>query len=356
MRKLPIIACVLFCLFACQPAQEPQQQEVIRPVKLHTVSDGSSEMMRTFPAEVEANQGSFLAFQVNGELAELPIRAGQEVTKGQLLARLDPENFSLAVQDRQARADLANSQLERAKSLVEKGLVSQSEYDQIQANQRVAETALQQAKTDLRHSELRAPFEGTVSRVLVKNFENIQAKQNIMRLENNDLIDVVIQVPERIVAQVKENDDSYQPTVVFDGYSGNAYLLTVKEWDTQADPTTLTYRVVFTMPKPTEFNLRTGMTGNVLVDMSQVLRNSKERLMVPLEAVFSAPENSTSYVWLYDPETQQVAKQEVMVGDIQNNSIAILEGLETNQIIVAAGVNYLTAGQKVRAYQRERGL
>ncbi|MFC3033811.1 efflux RND transporter periplasmic adaptor subunit [Pseudoalteromonas fenneropenaei] len=346
-------------LVACQDNHAEQTAApVVRPVKLFTVDGQSSENVRHFPAEVVANQGSYLAFRLSGELLEFPVLAGQHVDKGQLLAKLDPKDFQLQFEERQARFELAQSQLTRIKTLNERGIASQSELDQAIANKEVAESALKIAKTNLENTELRAPFSGTVAKVFVKNFENVQAKQNILRLETRDLMDVVIQVPEKLVARV-DKDTDYQPTVMFDGFPDKSYSLTVKEWDTQADPITLTYKVVFSLPVPEDFNLLAGMTGHVYIDLNKITAGTNRGHIVPIESVFSEPNQAlkdNSFVWLYDQNNHTVHKQAVQVGSLHHHGIAVIAGLEEGQQIVAAGVHHLEEGVTVRPWQKERGL
>lgn len=353
-----IITTLMLSLVACKEANtDAEVAEPIRPVKLFAIDNNSDETIRSFPAEVVANQGSYLAFRVNGELLEFPALAGQHVEKNQLLAKLDPEDFQLQYEERKARFELAQSQLERVATLFDKAITSQSELDQALANKQIAESALKIAKTNLDNSELRAPFSGTVAKVFVKNYENIQAKQNILRLETRDLMDVIIQVPEKLIARI-DKDANYQPTVVFDGFPNKSYTLTIKEFDTQADPATLTYKVVFSLPVPEDFNLLAGMTGRVDIDLSKITHSQSRYVLLPIEAVFSEPTESAnnSYVWVYDPQTGKVHKQAVTVGQLHRSGIEVLSGIQQGQTVVAAGVHYLEEGMQVRPWQKERGL
>lgn len=361
MKLVPafLLSALMLTLIACKedPIQV-DQQATIRPVKLFKVGSDSDETIRSFPAEVVANQGSYLAFRVNGELLKFPVLAGQHVEKDQLLAKLDPEDFQLQYEERKARYELAHSQLDRIKKLFDKSITSQSELDQALANKQVAESALKIAQTNLDNSELRAPFSGTVAKVFVKNFENIQAKQNILRLETRDLMDVVIQVPEKLIARI-DKDANYQPSVVFDGFQNKSYTLTVKEFDTQADPITLSYKVVFSLPVPKDFNLLAGMTGRVDIDLSKITHSQSQYALLPVEAVFSEPtesSNNNSYVWVYDAVSEKVTKQAVEVGQLHKSGIEVLSGVTKDQQVVAAGVHYLKEGMQVRPWQKERGL
>lgn len=345
---------VLFStLIACSKQQEVVTELVERPVKLLTVESSNQGAIRKFPAEVEANQGSYLSFRVSGQLNSLPVLAGQHVEKDQVLATLDNEDFLLQLKDRTARFDLAKSQLERTQALYQKGIASQAELDNAVANLSVSQSALEKAEQDLEYTQLKAPFSGTVSKLFIKNHESIVAKQNIMRLEQRDYMDVTIYVPEKIVAQVKKDLD-YSPTVVFDSYPNKAYQLTIKEWDTNADAKTLSYRVVFKLPVPSEFNLLAGMTGNVFIDLSQVTRSFEAHFILPNSAIFS-DEQGNSYVWRYKADST-LEKVAVTLGEMHKSGVEVRSGLNNGDKIVSAGVHYLNENSKVRPWHKEQGL
>ncbi|XQF93920.1 hypothetical protein ACOBV9_20870 (plasmid) [Pseudoalteromonas espejiana] len=79
--RLCILTTTLLTLMACSEPEKQVKEEPIRPVKLFNIGHDSQTNVRSFPAEVVANQGSYLAFRVNGELVEFPVLAGEEVKK-----------------------------------------------------------------------------------------------------------------------------------------------------------------------------------------------------------------------------------------------------------------------------------
>jgi RND family efflux transporter MFP subunit len=359
MLRLSIIALLSVVTLGCSKESENTDKvDVIRPVKLFQVQDPTAHNIRSFPAEVVANQGSYLAFRVSGELIEFPVRAGQTINRNDLLAKLDPEDFQLQYEQRKAQFELASAQLERVESLFKRSIATKAEFDQALANKQVSESAFKISKTNLENSELRAPFSGTVAKVFVKNFENIVAKQNILRLESRDIMDVVIYVPERLVARVKKDLD-YHPSVTFDGYPNKSYDLSIKEWDTQADPATLSYKVVFSLPIPKDFNLFEGMTGQVSIDLSKITEHHSNAITVPSSAVFSSDTEqleNNAYVWVFDPNTHTLSKRKVSVGNIFQDQIDITDGLKVGEQVVSAGVYHLSEGLKVKPWIKERGL
>ena len=350
---------VVLLLAGCQPAPETQTEPQVRPVKLFTVNSGGSGVIRQFPAVVEPSENVRLTFRVSGKLTQVLVRPGQTVKEGQLLAKLDETDFALKVEQASARYELSRTQFERSEQLINQKLVSQSVFDEAKAQFQVAAADLKTSQTALSYTELHAPFSGIISRQLVENHENVAAQQPILELQLRDNVDIVIQVPEDVISNVKKDLD-YQPEVIFDSHPEYRYRAKVKEWDARPDAATNSYKVVFTMPTPQEFNLLSGMTANVIAEMDKISRSGTDVSYIPASALFSPAQQAQNadkkYVWVYDAATERVTLREVTVGKLSSSGVAVSAGLKTGEQIVSAGVHQLTDGQQVRPWQRERGL
>jgi len=357
-HKLLLLMVASFSLVACGETEQVTPTKVAPMVKLIDVGDILQGSMRQFPAEVEANTDSHLAFRVSGEIKEFAVKAGNHVSKGQLLARLDTRDFDISVSDRAARHALALSQFNRTDELLKRKLVSQSMFDEAKANLLVAESNLNSAKTALDYTSLRAPYDGIIARVYAEKHQNIQGQQLILDMQNLDSVDVSIRMPERLVAMVDKHT-TYQPEVSFDSIPNKRYKLTTKEWDTQADPVTRTFKVVFTMPLPEGTNILPGMSGTVYADLAKVTHENFSHIVLPVAAVFSAQDksvdNEQQFVWVVDPQNK-VTRVAVTVGELTEQGIVILSGLNGDEVVVGAGVHFLKQGTVVRAWNRERGL
>lgn len=358
IRSLAIVLSVA-ALAACSEA--PAQQEAapfVQPVKLFTVGSNASERFREFPAVIEAAQVAQVAFRVAGEINQFPGQPGVQVKQGDLIAKLDPTDYQLVVDQAQARFELANAQYQRTKNLVDEGVISPQQFDEVKANLEVARANLETAKANLNYTELRAPFAGTIAHIFVENFETVQPQRPIATLQMNDAIDVSINVPEQLFARVQRRTD-YQPEVRFAAQPDKTYRATLKEWDSTADPATNTYKVVFTMPAPTDFNVLPGMSATLRVDSAAVSNKPAQGVFVPTSAVFSATTEAPtapSRVWVYDPESERVQERRVRTGSVTGDAIEVVEGLHTGEQIVMAGVHALRDGQQVRPWVKERGL
>ncbi len=364
IAKVSVLSVVFaLSLTACSEQQVEQVAEApTRPVMLMQVKAGAPSLVRRFPGAVEATQSANLTFRVAGELIELTARPGQTVNKGQLIAKIDPTDYALAVAQAKARAELATAQFNRAKRLLSDGIVSQADYDQAHAEQQMSRASLNTAQTNLSYTELRAPFSGVVAILHVEPYENIAPQQPILTLQTDTLIDVAIQVPERLFARV-HRDDNYQPDIYFDSIPNQVFHGQVREWDRIADPATNTYRVVFSLAKPEHVNILPGMTAQVLVDGGRLLAQDTQPVRVPVSAVFSPPQllnnSNERYVWVYHSITQQLGTvhlRKVEVGEASTNELVIINGLNADEWVVSAGVHQLKDNMQVRPWHRERGL
>src|SRR5690554_1606437 len=333
------------------------QSPMVQPVKLYTVGTADEQRLRRFPAVVEAAQVAQLAFRVGGEIIEFPVKPGTRVQPGDLIARLDPTDYQLVLDQAQARFELADSQYRRTYNLVNEGVISPQQFDEVKSNLDIARANLETARANVRYTELRAPFAGTIANVLVERFETVQPQRPIATLQLDDAIDVSIRVPETLFARVQRQVD-YQPEVIFPALPERSFTARLKEWDSTADPATNTYRVVFTLPTPSDVNILPGMSATVMIGANLAASASQLTQLVPASALFSpthqAPSESYS-VWVYNPSNQRVSLRAVTVHAITNKGAEISAGLQAGEQIVVAGVHALTDQQQVRPWLKERG-
>ncbi len=200
----------------------------------------------------------------------------------------------------------------------------------------------------MKDTTLYAPFDGIISIKYVENFEYVKAKQPIALLQNLNEIDVEIYIPEYIVINIQEGEVK-DPQVIFQGLT-QAYPAKLKEFSTQADQSTLTYRAIFTLKSPGNINILPGMTVQLKLSLPDFKYQSNPYNLLPSSAVFH--KNSKSYVFVVDPKTQAVQQQEVTTGDIINHHIKILSGLSEGQVVVTAGAQHLQSGQLVKPIRK----
>jgi RND family efflux transporter MFP subunit len=344
-----LLAAGLPALVGCRGQEAPPPPDVVRPVKVATV--GESNMARvTFPGQVQAADRASLSFRVAGSLLELPVEEGEEAARGDLLARLDPIDFQIAVAEAQAAFDKAEADYHRHQRLYEKDAVPQSELELRRAQRDIARARLDQAKTNHSYTYLRAPYGGFIGRKLVENFEYVKAQQVIVTLQGVQIVEVVIDVAEAIVATVRA-DDEFDKFAIFDAAPGRRYPLSFKEVTAQADAVTQTFQVTFAMPQPDDLAILPGMTATVLVDASAVDAEDIP-LTVPAAAVFN-DDAGVSKVWVVDLDARTVHQRAVELGPVTGeDAVFVVDGLTAGETIAVAAVHRLEEGEKIQPVDR----
>lgn len=359
-----VISTQLVLASGCSRPEPPPLPELARPARIFTVEGPDALMIRSFPGEVRASDVADLAFRVGGEIIEFPASRGFEVKQGDLLARLDPSDYKAAVDQRRAEYDLSVAQFKRSAELIDRQLISQADYDQRLAMKKVSEANLVRAQHNLDYTHLFAPFDGVVARRLAEKHESVAPGQVILVIQTIKMIDVLVDVPESIIARVERTRADRDPRPVqvrFGSDTNRTFEAHYKEHETEADPATLTYKVTFSLPVPEDLNVLPGMSATVTSDLSSLYKQEMANLtLVPIEAVFSAEEepldSEFKQVWAVNPESMRASRRDVKVGQLTGNRISITEGLEEGEMIISAGVNAVEEGMWVRPMKRERGL
>ncbi|MBM6551102.1 efflux RND transporter periplasmic adaptor subunit [Marinomonas ostreistagni] len=360
LTPILIALSTLVLLTGCSDQDAAPEQEIIRPVKLYNIDATDAVSIRHFPAELQASDEADLAFRVGGQITKLNVREGQRVERGELLASLDPTDYQLQVELSQANYKLAKAQFDRVKTMLASNATSKSQFDEAKANLDQTENALENAQNQLKYTELRAPYDAVIASLDIENYEYVGASQTILHIQNIEQMDVEFQIPERLVANIQKVALEYHPKVTIDAVPGRVFEGKYKEHRTAPDTTTKSYDATLSLlnPDKTDINLLPGMTATVDIDISAI-SGQPSHILVPVEAVMNKLDedgNSHSVVWVYDNEAGTVSPRPVKLGDMTQDSIEILSGLNGGEQIVAAGVNSLTADMKVRPWKREGGI
>ncbi len=337
----------------------PTVTEVVRPVPTAVVTGYTSWVTRDFPGSVRANRRVELAFDLDGLLVELDAREGHAVSEGAVLARLDARNARNALSAAQARFDDARRTLERARELREQRMVSESEYDKARAALDIARAELQAREKAVADTVLRAPFDGVVAARHLENHERVTAGQAVISLQDTSRIEVVIQVPERLIAQ-GGLEALRNPRVRFD-VEGQRWLSAhTREYRVQPDLATRTYDLTIALAPPPGINILPGMNATVRTDIDApplaAGTGNDEITRVPAEAVWSDGAGAC-FVWVVPEAGGTPRRVRVEPGPLRDGQMLILSGLRAGQRVAVAGLRALREDQPVRPrLAGQRGL
>lgn len=343
-------AAVLAVVFLRTPTDTEEPPPMIRPLKTLVVGDEAVAPVRKYPGKVRANQKVIRTFQVSGRLIELPIKRGDKVKKGQLLARLDPRDFQSKLNTNEALLRQRTLDVERYQKAYDKKVATQKELDDAKAGRDAAKAQRDIAAKALEDTRLIAPFSGVIADRFVENFQDVDKKQDILSLQEIDEVEVVINVPERRVSELRKTKPKLY--AVFDFLSDREFPVQIKEFATDADAATQTFQVTMIMPAPKDVRILPGMTATIVEKIAAPTTSTNE-YRLPLAAV-PADEAGQYYVWKVTPTKTKdiyvVARQNVSVGPLKENDVLVKTGVTKGDRIAAAGVHFLKEGQEVRLF------
>jgi RND family efflux transporter MFP subunit len=339
-------ALALVALLAAAGCEEAPAPEPIRPVRAIVVADPAGFQARPLPGRVKATQEVDLAFEVSGQLAERPVDVGDAVEQGRILARLDPRDYQNALDAARAARDRAKALRDRVAIAARTGAVSQQDLTDAQARLDETQAAVNIRQKAVDDTYIVAPFHGKVSETYVDNFQNVSAKQPVIRLLDVSTLEMMIDVPESSISlapYVRE------VRIRFDAHPEREISASIKKIGNEASRTTRTYPVTLSFEPPADFEVLPGMAGEAKARI-EVPADVRERgIEVPVGAVFSPADDPSqkSFVWVVAGEPVSVSRREVAVVERTPRGV-LVQGLQPGERIATAGVHSLREGQPVR--------
>jgi RND family efflux transporter MFP subunit len=350
-----LILAPLLLASGCGNEEAGEPAEVVRPVKTAVVH-GFAVGEQTFPGRVDAGSKLLVSFRIPGRIVELPVRKGEAIKKGQLIARLDPRDYEIAVEEAKATFQRAESDFQRYKRLYESDAVPLADLDQRRSDRDVARARLDEAEKNLGYTYLRAPFAGMIGNRYVENHMDIQAQEEVVDLNDTTIVEVKINAAENLVAMMQQFAAQLDLKIYaeYDAKPGKRYELTLKEIAARADPQTQTFQIVFTMPQPGDIALLPGMTALVRLVASIKPGASVEMpISIPAIAVNTSSDGE-KIVWVVNTDDMTAHTRKVTVGSMRGaGEIEIMEGLEGGEHVVIAGLAQLSEGMKVRFWEEQ---
>ncbi|MFG6592872.1 MULTISPECIES: efflux RND transporter periplasmic adaptor subunit [Roseobacteraceae] len=320
-------------------------QDQPKLVKLVEVQAGASETTRQFFGHAVAKETVDLAFQVGGQIVDIPIVEGQPIAQGATVAVLDLEPFEIALDQARVQKDQADRTLARFQAL-QGSAVSQVSVDDAETQVQLAEIAVRNAERSLNSAQLTAPFDGLVAARNVANFSTIAAGTPIARLHDMSEIRVEIDVPEVLFGRAGRDPD----VALWAQLPGSdtRYPLEAREFNAETSQVGQTFQITLAMDPPDDLIVFPGASVTVYA----TLRGGPDALRIPQSAVITSTDGMTQVLAFttQDGTTGTVSAVPVAIEPAPNGDILVLEGLEPGQEIVASGAHLLNDGDAVTRF------
>jgi multidrug efflux system membrane fusion protein len=348
--RLLLVLALAAILAACgRPESTPPAP---RPVIAQVVGTKAADSGNVYSGEVRARHENDLAFRVGGKVVARYVDVGAQVARGQVLARLDPQDAQLGVDGARsqlagAQADhaLAAAELERYRDLHARNFVSRAVLDARETTFNTTKARLEQAKAQVAtarnqsaYTALVAESDGVITAVSLEAGQVVAAGQPVMRFARPEEKEVVINVPESRMAELRNAADI---RISVWAAPGEIYHGRIREIAPTADPATRTFTAKITVLQANGA-VRLGMTANVaLADGA-----AAQVITLPLTALTQV--DGKPAVWVFDPATSKVNLRPVVVDAYREDGVVVSDGLRPGEIVVTVGVHKLLPDETVR--------
>lgn len=352
---------ITLLLLALMLAACDKQEEVIetplRSVKYETITYSTDKLVKTFSGVTKAELEANLSFRVSGRVEAVPVKVGDKLKKGQLVARLDSNDYAVLLE--QARAELASSkaslrsaeaEYDRTIGLYEKRNASKSQLDTTRANAESAKAQVkannqqvESARLQVSYTNLYSPEACVVSSIPVKENENVSSGQEVASVNCGKKIEVEVGVPESYIDAVTENQ---AVNVTLTAMDQKVYTGKVTEISSGSSDQAAAFPVTITLDGEHE-GLRAGLASEVEFTQS----NGQEEAFFILPVTAVAHDNQGDFAFLLMPGADkqgEVKKAYVEVKDIVQQGVRVTKGLSDGDKVVTAGVTVIRDGMKVK--------
>lgn len=284
---------------------------------------------------IEANESVELHGEVSGLVTRINFKEGSNVTKGSLLVKINDRDIQAQLQDALTKEKLAATNENRSRQLLDKGAISQEEYDTSSASLQSLKAQTQLVRAQLAKTSIYAPFSGKIGLRSISEGVYLTPATVIASLSSINPLKVNFAVPEKYIGQIKQGSAVNFTT---DGY---AKIFTGKVFaiEPAINTQTRTLQIKALVPNP-ENELLPGSFAKIKL----ALTTSKDAIFIPNEAIIPVLKGKTVFI-SKNGKAQQIA---VEAGTRTAEHIVITSGLNVGDTVLTTGAMALKQDAPVK--------
>lgn len=302
-------------------------------VSTATAHEDKWQDMLSAVGSISAVQGITITAEIPGTIREIAFESGAVVNKGDVLVKLDISSEEAQLRSLEAQAELAQTNLNRTKSLRADNTVSQSELDQAETSLKQFVANADNLRATIAKKIIRAPFTGRLGIRQVNAGQYLEAAKPIVSLQSLTPVYGDFSLPQQDLARIKTG---LQVRVISDTYPGKTFSGTLTAINPDLDPITRSIKLQATFGNEEQL-LRPGMFARMEIVFPEV----KPVLAIPATAVLSAPYGDSVYV--VEPATNAtgglvVRQQFIRVDRAKGDFVSVTSGLKPGDNVVSSGM------------------
>lgn len=280
--------------------------------------------------------------EVSGVIEQLPIKKGQSVTKGQVLAVVDDGGMQSQLAQLQSQESLAKTTFERQGRLWEENIGSEIQYLEAESTYNSAKSAVAQVKRQLNKSTIRAPFSGVVDELLVEQGQlSTPGQTPILRLVSLNNLYIDANIPENYLSAIKKDSE----VEIHIRSINETFDAVVAQIGSHINPENRTFKARIQIPRKIDL-ARPNQIASIRVNDY----TNEEAILIP-NKILQVNSQGKSYINVYskDDNDKAIAKRRMVeIGKSQGDMTEVLSGLKANDIILLDGAKSVRDGERIR--------
>jgi membrane fusion protein, multidrug efflux system len=344
------LAALVLLLVLIKAMQIGKMMSSKMPMPVETVTSAVAKEEDWAPAlssvgTISAVQGAVVATELGGTVSEVGFSSGAEAKKGDVLLKLDTSSEAAQFNTAKADLELARSDLQRAKDLATRKVISKAELDSAESKFRQKQGTVDNMQAMIEKKEVRAPFDGQLGIRMVNVGQMINAGQQVVSLQALDPLFVDFAVPQQNLPNLVQGLEARVRT---DALGDRVFVGKVTAINSAVDTATRNVSVQVTLDNH-DHALKPGMFAKIEI----ILPTKQKTLVVPGTAVSYAPYGDSVYVIekkkdeKTGKESQTIRQAFVRVGEARGDFVSITKGLKAGETVVGTGVFKLRNGMAV---------
>jgi RND family efflux transporter MFP subunit len=318
---------------------EPMKVEAVL-VSAETMQLQNFEHFVDLQSSVKTDQDVMMYPEFAGTL-KLYVREGQQVRAGQVIGEINDGGISQQLGQAKAQANLAQTAFKKQEALGKQNIGSEIQYLQSKTNAEAAQKQVAAIQVQLGRTKLKAPFSGTIDKVIIQNGQVVAPGMPIIQLVSLGQMKVEADVPENYISSVKQGSD-----VRIEIPNLNKKLQSkIVKVGSSINPSNRTFNIEIHIP-----NTDGTIKPNLMAKIKILDYKNPNAFIVPTQVVKQDAKNNF-YVYTISKinKNEGVAKKTIIVkGKSSGNQTEVLMGLSPNDKVIIEGANNMSEGRKVR--------
>lgn len=282
-----------------------------------------------------------IGFMVGGKINFVSNKEGEPISKGQLIASLDPTNYSIAKELADVQVSTATDEYNRLKILHDRGSLPSSDFSKIGFSLQQAKLQQQLQQKNVSDTRLYAPINGVLLKRQAEVGELVGVGMPLFVIADIRKVKVLAYVPEGELHQIRIGQTAHIKISALD----KTYAGKVTEVGSAADATSRAFTIKVEIENP-GLQIRPGM----IAEASIATNTKKEVILLPAESIQQDLANQ-SFVFVIDTAQHKAFRRRVSLGSMVDNKIEIVSGLSSQEMVVTGGQKRLSDGSFISITQ-----